>query len=358
LADEFPPQAYVRLAGQLTIDGHNTLPSLWVFLLLVLGILLFIIAATSCSMHWIQRRRRLRLRRRVANGEVDLEQLSIKKLTVPREILDAMPLYTYPEMESEKPEHLPDTNRTPILADSIQESTVQLPLEPEKDQVGSPAKLPSRKTVYSQPSCAICLDDFIPGESIIRELPCHHVFHSECVDTFLRENSSLCPLCKKTSLPRGYCPPIITNVMVRRERNIRRIRDRVPVQREPESLTERAWSPAAWRQRARSALSLASRSRRTTATPALETPAQTTQPVETIISTIPASQNIEPAEEAPAELTPAPLTEEYEDRGPGSEWARQRALAMIGGLDSPDSQATEAQRSRWKRITNRVWPGF
>jgi hypothetical protein len=79
---------------------------------------------------------------------------------------------------------------------------------------------------FYQPTCPICLDDFVPAETIVRELPCKHIFHPECIDPFLRANSSLCPMCKKSTLPAGYCPVQVTNIMVRRERLIRRMRQR------------------------------------------------------------------------------------------------------------------------------------
>jgi hypothetical protein len=82
---------------------------------------------------------------------------------------------------------------------------------------------------YSQPTCPICLDDYESGVTEIRELSCGHIFHPECIDTFLRSSSSLCPLCKKSALPPGYCPAKITNAMVRRERNLRRLRARTTV---------------------------------------------------------------------------------------------------------------------------------
>lgn len=79
---------------------------------------------------------------------------------------------------------------------------------------------------FSQTTCPICLDDFAANESEVRELPCRHIFHPECIDLFLRDNSSLCPMCKKSALPPGYCPVKVTNLMVRRERLVRRMRDR------------------------------------------------------------------------------------------------------------------------------------
>ncbi|CAA3007297.1 RING-H2 finger ATL8-like [Olea europaea subsp. europaea] len=44
--------------------------------------------------------------------------------------------------------------------------------------------------------CAICLAEFVAGEEV-RVLPqCGHVFHVECVDTWLRSHSS-CPSCRE-----------------------------------------------------------------------------------------------------------------------------------------------------------------
>jgi len=76
---------------------------------------------------------------------------------------------------------------------------------------------------FSQSTCPICLEDYVSGESTVRELPCRHIFHPDCVDTFLLENSSLCPVCKKSVLPAGYCPERVTDLMVRQERFSRRI---------------------------------------------------------------------------------------------------------------------------------------
>ncbi len=58
----------------------------------------------------------------------------------------------------------------------------------------------------------------------IRELPCLHFLHPKCIDSFLSNNSSLCPMCEKSTLPLGYCPVKITNTMVTREHAIRRMR--------------------------------------------------------------------------------------------------------------------------------------
>ena len=42
--------------------------------------------------------------------------------------------------------------------------------------------------------CCICLAKYADNEEL-RELPCCHFFHVECVDKWLKINA-LCPLCK------------------------------------------------------------------------------------------------------------------------------------------------------------------
>lgn len=43
--------------------------------------------------------------------------------------------------------------------------------------------------------CCICLTDYDEGETV-RELPCTHIYHQSCIDTWLEVNT-LCPLCKQ-----------------------------------------------------------------------------------------------------------------------------------------------------------------
>lgn len=53
------------------------------------------------------------------------------------------------------------------------------------------------KSIPSNPEaarCMICLTDYSIGE-MVKTLPCFHMFHPECIDTWL-EKSKLCPLCR------------------------------------------------------------------------------------------------------------------------------------------------------------------
>ncbi|KAF1813731.1 hypothetical protein P152DRAFT_414078, partial [Eremomyces bilateralis CBS 781.70] len=210
LSRMYPGSDYIRLVAQIDMGKTNSLPNLWVFLLIVLAILLFIISSTSCAMHWIQRRRRNELRRRVVNGEVDIETLGIRRMTVPKTIIDTFPLYLY-SVDSD-PTPNPSNNGPPNDPSKTATETTSRPLTPEFDP-----KMPAHAPSFPQPTCPICLDDYT-NQSTVRELPCRHIYHPSCIDPFLLQNSSLCPMCKKTALPNGYCPARITNAMVRRER--------------------------------------------------------------------------------------------------------------------------------------------
>lgn len=333
---------------------------------MVLGILLAIIGATSLLMHWLQRRRRQTLRRRVANGEVDLEALGIKRLTVPQEILDGMPLYTY-------------GSGTPVPPTAAKDDPAAAKLEsPRSSRPTSP--LPTarpapalrahsfRPTPLQQPTCAICLDDFVPGSegtegTIVRELPCHHIFHPECVDTFLRDSSSLCPMCKKTALPKGYCPRTVTNAMVRRERVMRRVRERVTTGPDPEvertgegadSLPPLNFIGGRLRTHTLSSLANFRAGRRISSAPVSTSQAMTemTSPASAAPALVRSNSATSPNPTATPRVQP-PST------AGRREWARQRAIAMLGRR-APTDPDEEEQRSRpgWRKALGTVFPAL
>jgi E3 ubiquitin-protein ligase RNF13 len=45
-------------------------------------------------------------------------------------------------------------------------------------------------------SCVICVEDFEVGKKV-KELPCQHIFHPRCINKWLSDHSTVCPLCKK-----------------------------------------------------------------------------------------------------------------------------------------------------------------
>lgn len=236
---------YSRLYTNITTNTQSALPSLWAFLLIVLGVVAFLVIITSFSMHCIQRRNRRALHRRVAAGEVDLEALGIKRLTVPQEALDKLMTFIYVADEKSRI----DTQGIEPPARTFDASCVRLPLPdlgsnsrsvsdptlvvPPLSINGSGLATPRssssrthRQSTYSQPNCPICLEDFESHDTVVCELPCHHIYHPKCIKEVLMKSSSLCPFCKTAVLPKGYCPEKITNAMVRRERQLRRRQQR------------------------------------------------------------------------------------------------------------------------------------
>lgn len=174
--------------------------------------------------------------------------MGIKRLSVPRRILEKFPIRIYvPEPPSstintttQSPPHSPHptqpTSQPPRTPPRYTTPSPPLPPSPtvaprrRRSQDGRRHQLSHDTTLqrgYSQSQCPICLEDFVAYSTTVRELPCLHVFHPECIDPFLETQSSLCPLCKVSALPRGYVPPQLTNATVRRERNLRRMRARV-----------------------------------------------------------------------------------------------------------------------------------
>lgn len=329
-------------------------------------------------MHCVQRKRREWLRRRVANGEVDLEALGIKRLTVPQDILDKMPLYVY----------VSDTPSTDV--NGTETVSTQRDAE-DTDGAVKEMTVSTEARGFSQPTCAICLDDFVSNETVVRELPCGHIFHPECIDSFLRENSSLCPMCKKSVLPRGFCPAVVTNAMVRRERMLRRMRtrssrhDRDDDSEDEEEGTTTGRRRALTLPRIRNAVITGGRRvfsapARTTAASAsaaganldLEMRSTSSPPpvMTTAVSGVEAisrppvahAHDVSPPVPPSADANEAATAEEDIERQRlgRREWARQRALAMIGrSRTEQEDRIEEESRStpRWRKVVGSVWPG-
>jgi hypothetical protein len=62
------------------------------------------------------------------------------------------------------------------------------------DDGGRHSRAGTSCTLTQDECCSICLVEFVADESL-RQLPCGHLYHPECVDVWLLGNAS-CPLCK------------------------------------------------------------------------------------------------------------------------------------------------------------------
>jgi hypothetical protein len=242
----YDPRDYVRMYTNISLATTAGLRGIWQYLLIIASVLVGMLAFTSATMHFVQRMRRQSLRHRIESGEVNLEALGIKRLTVPRAFIVSLPLFTYdsedgaPSQQSFTSKQLRQTvyerhisQRSSSRQDAarIRYPTRRLPpsLISEESILGRDNTPSHNFLPESHGMCAICLDDFKSGVTRIRGLPCGHIFHPECIDSFLGNHSSLCPMCKANILPPGYCPAEITNAMVQRERRLRRLRSRITV---------------------------------------------------------------------------------------------------------------------------------
>ena len=209
------PGDFVRIWTNITLSPPSGVFGIWVYFLIIVAVLVGIISATSLLMHLAQARRRLLLRRRVISGEVNLEGMGIKRLTVPISAVKEFPLYTY---------HYEPTTGQPVSPKPPEVPTTQ---QSQNSSISAISKAAGPHATFVathyQPVCSICLVEFQNRLTVIREIHCGHIFHRECIDEFLGEISSLCPVCKASMLPQGHCPKI-TNSMVRQEYALRRLR--------------------------------------------------------------------------------------------------------------------------------------
>ena len=223
--EELDPTDLVRLYASFGTQDSSNLPTLWAFLLIVLGLVLFIVGATSLLMHWVQRRRRLDLQRRIENGEVDLEILGVKRARLSQEAIDSLPTSIYTKSESVS--NLTQGRSADTASNNSPAQAAPSTSEPDHSQ-------------WSQPTCPICLEDFLENKDTVRSLPCHHIYCPECIDPFLLNNSSLCPVCKAAVLSpesKHYISEPVTNLMVRQERRARRMRQEREAERSPSRST-------------------------------------------------------------------------------------------------------------------------
>lgn len=97
------------------------------------------------------------------------------------EVIAALPTYKFKAKWSEKPKAGKDGN------ESDSESGGEGGLV-------APGTEKEREVSAEDAVCCICLGKYVDGAEL-RELPCTHHFHVECVDKWLKINAS-CPLCK------------------------------------------------------------------------------------------------------------------------------------------------------------------
>ena len=101
---------------------------------------------------------------------------------------------------------------------SIHQSTMRISIEPivmgldgsniesyPKMVLGESRRLPKP----NNGPCSICLSDYQPKDTIRCIPDCHHCFHANCIDEWLRM-SATCPLCRNSPAPSAGSTPLAT----------------------------------------------------------------------------------------------------------------------------------------------------
>lgn len=358
------PEDYLRIWTELDISTSPMTFATWVYALIIIGVLLVVITTTSFLMHFVQASRRAGLRRRVMRGEVNLEAMGIKHLTVPLGQIQKFPLYTY--------HYEPATASPPLSPRSAMSARTRSGTHSLRQTESGTAPRAARHSTASelgldgpfaastaaidyQPRCEICLEPHENRVSIIRELSCGHIFHPECIDEFLHEVSSLCPICKASMLPKGYCPKV-TNAMVRRERAIRRLRGRVDAMDDSEGPED--GQPQSWWEATKSRLfGVKSGSVSSTSTELQETQPKPKKP---------------PPQRRRSQARPSRPEEIIDSRGAATALARER-MRELAGMEPDDGEAgmTRCTSALYRfmicfypdnltgqRMRARIFPGF
>ncbi|CAG8528446.1 16776_t:CDS:2 [Funneliformis caledonium] len=175
----------------------------WLFAMFAVGGILvasfFVSILIHMRLYRLRRNQQLEIRRQRAADEV----LGMKKWTLEKDIIDTFPIIIYDKKSG-------STSEEQKISSDMDNFTVQFPLDQhvqqsQQDITTIPANqtsptVTSASTDDDTDTCAICLEDFENGEEI-RELPCKHWYHIECIDPWLTTKSSSCPLCKKDCRP-------------------------------------------------------------------------------------------------------------------------------------------------------------
>ncbi|KAF3028492.1 hypothetical protein E8E15_008222 [Penicillium rubens] len=176
---------FARIETGKETEGAS--PSIWSFVLAIAGTVLILSIILMIIYRLVLRKRRVQLQRRVNAGQVDIEALALNQMTVPQEVVNKMPLYTYLEINPPAEPTLPqdNTSANPIDHDSGDKANSLPPNENNhtQDEAGiqkpeaamiKPGQNESRRSKYrlshTQTTCAICLDDFVVGSSTMGAL--------------------------------------------------------------------------------------------------------------------------------------------------------------------------------------------
>ncbi|CAG8659282.1 12873_t:CDS:2 [Acaulospora morrowiae] len=126
-------------------------------------------------------------------------------------LLDSFPVYLFPQIEDDISNDLEKGNYKELTEESNQSHNIgrthiggnDIMMDDEIIEIHSDHS----KIMDKQLTCPICLGDFLPGEEL-RILPCNHQYHRVCIDPWLLDISSLCPVCKADCISKNAELPV------------------------------------------------------------------------------------------------------------------------------------------------------
>lgn len=118
-----------------------------------------------------------------SDHDPNLQKFALQQFNVPREMQDMADFLLSLQFRDVTPE---DYDILLRLDESVQNKTVS-----EKILVSLKTDTASKDHVDDV--CAVCMENYKFGQTR-KILPCKHVFHSDCIATWLRGSSNKCPL--------------------------------------------------------------------------------------------------------------------------------------------------------------------
>lgn len=226
------PRDFVQIWTKLEVQSKKSSPLLWECSLIAIASLVGIIVFVRSALCCMERHRRKSLRRLVKDGKVDLEATGIKRMVIPEDHIKSFPVFTYCA-HADSTDGSSTRGQPPVTVSDGHSRRSRKPRSSTTSSQPSLAGEISAPASNFQPQCQICQEDFIDRVSIIRELPCQHIYHRSCIDYYLSQSSALCPICKSSMLPPGHIPELTTEIS-RYERSMRSLRQQVAVDNEEE----------------------------------------------------------------------------------------------------------------------------
>ncbi|KAI9281479.1 hypothetical protein BY458DRAFT_429688 [Sporodiniella umbellata] len=169
--DNISYQPVIHLVMYPDVGGF---PANWIYILIIVIALLIVSFLASVGMHWHLWRIRRRQRTMFENGVLDLgNALNVPQLT--KRVIDPSLLDSFPTRT------IGDKNCSLSRISSSHSSRSCKALE-NADTVAkaTAGDINNIQHEGQDDVCVICLDEFSNGEQI-RQLPCDHEFHTECI---------------------------------------------------------------------------------------------------------------------------------------------------------------------------------